>query len=476
MDGLARDWMSDAEALAWTAERDRLLRATHATLWLLDRAPDRGRFEWKIERATRDVPRLRERVVEDPLGIAVPRWQVDPAFDLAYHVRFLRAPEDGSLRALLDLAEPLVMQGFDRDRPLWELYLIEGFPRGRAALLVKWHPALEGDRGLTALGGALVERFRAPESDWVPQPVPAPSHEEQGIVAESLAALARRARSDASLLRELGVDAARFLTLLVLSGGRSGVDFGQGFASLARALRGNDAPGSPLLAERSAALRLDSFTLPLADLTRAARAARATIGDALVAGVAAGLELYHGLHGAPIEFLRISPPVDRREGGDAEAGACAALLGSLALPVPARGADAIERVREVHARVREHRRIWPRPEAISRAVSRLPTGAAAAVLGRAGCSIDFAASILAAPTSHLYVSGARVERILAFAPLAGAAAHVTAFAYDGTLAIGLGTDRAAVPDPEVLVGCVQRALADMVAEAARLAGRGRQAA
>jgi hypothetical protein len=53
---------------------------------------------------------------------------------------------------------------------------------------------------------------------------------------------------------------------------------------------------------------------------------------------------------------------------------------------------------------------------------------------------------------------------------------VTAFAYDGTLAIGLGTDRAAVPDPEVLVGCVQRALADMVAEAARLAGRGRQAA
>jgi hypothetical protein len=31
------------------------------------------------------VPRLRQRVVEDPLGVAPPRWEVDPHFDLSYH-------------------------------------------------------------------------------------------------------------------------------------------------------------------------------------------------------------------------------------------------------------------------------------------------------------------------------------------------------------------------------------------------------
>src|SRR4029078_7751993 len=62
MDVLARDWMTDAEALAWTVERDRLLRATHAALWLLDRAPDRGRFEWKVERGARQLLPVLKRV------------------------------------------------------------------------------------------------------------------------------------------------------------------------------------------------------------------------------------------------------------------------------------------------------------------------------------------------------------------------------------------------------------------------------
>jgi hypothetical protein len=180
----------------------------------------------------------------------------------------------------------------------------------------------------------------------------------------------------------------------------------------------------------------------------------------LVAGVAAGLELYHQLHGAPVAALRVSPPVDRRV-GDSRAVGYAPLLGSLELP--AASADPIERVRTVHAAVREHRLTSPQGNSLSGALARLPIGAASAVLGRAGSAVDFATSILASATSDLYVSGARVERILAFAPLAGAAAHVTAFAYDGTLAIGLGTDRAAVPDPEVLVGCVQRGLSETIA-------------
>jgi WS/DGAT/MGAT family acyltransferase len=477
MDALDRERMTDAEAVSWRAERDRLLRSTHAALWLLDRAPDRGRFEWKLERSTRDLPLLRQRVVEEPLGIATPRWEVDAAFDLAYHLRLLRAPADGSLRALLDLAEPLVMQGFDRDRSPWELYLIEGLQRGRAALFIKWHPALEGGRGLTALGGALVDRFRAPEPDWVPQPIAAPVTRTVGPLAEVVDAVGSRARSEAAWLGELGVRAATSLALLALTGPRAAVETAAWVAALPETLRGEPSrsPASPLLAERTAALRLDSFHVGLADLARAAKGARATIGDVLAAGMAAGLGLYHELHGTPLEALRMAPPLDRRGGEALLPATCAAMLGSFRFPLAS--SDPLESIRALHTSAREHRGSHPRPETLSRLLARLPSALSAALLARAGRSVDVATTVLASPTSDLYVSGARVERIVAFAPLAGAAAHLTAFAYDGGLAIGLGSDRAAIPDPEVFIRCVQRGLTDTISFASgRAAARGRQAA
>ena len=33
------------------------------------------------------VPRLRQRVVDAPFDLALPRWEDDPTFDLAFHVR-----------------------------------------------------------------------------------------------------------------------------------------------------------------------------------------------------------------------------------------------------------------------------------------------------------------------------------------------------------------------------------------------------
>ena len=88
------------------------------------------------------VPRLRQRVQSNPLSIAPPRWEVDPNFDLDFHVRWLRPAAGGSLRDVLDLAEPIAMQGFDRARPLWEVDVVEGLDEGRSALILKLHHAI----------------------------------------------------------------------------------------------------------------------------------------------------------------------------------------------------------------------------------------------------------------------------------------------------------------------------------------------
>ncbi len=97
---------------------------------MLDRSPDRERLTDSLERATRLVLRLRQRVVSNPLSIAPPRWEVDPNFDLDYHLRWTRAGGDGSLRDLLDMAQPIAMQGFDRARPLWEFTVVDDLADG----------------------------------------------------------------------------------------------------------------------------------------------------------------------------------------------------------------------------------------------------------------------------------------------------------------------------------------------------------
>ena len=110
--------MSDSDALMWGIEKDPLLRSTITAVSLFDRPPDQERLRDRVERGTRLIPRLHQRVVSAPLVASPPRWVVDPNFDLDYHLRRMRAPAPGDRRALLDLAEPIGMQSFDRARPL----------------------------------------------------------------------------------------------------------------------------------------------------------------------------------------------------------------------------------------------------------------------------------------------------------------------------------------------------------------------
>src|SRR5512143_850740 len=48
--------------------------------------------------------RFKQRVKEPLLGIGVPRWEVDPEFDLGYHVQRVSLPEPGDEAALQQLA------------------------------------------------------------------------------------------------------------------------------------------------------------------------------------------------------------------------------------------------------------------------------------------------------------------------------------------------------------------------------------
>ena len=83
------------------------------------------------------MPRYRQRIAEVPLAQARPRWVDDERFDLRYHLRHTALPEPGSEYELQVLAGRVFSHHLRRDRPLWEMWLVEGLDRGRFAILSK---------------------------------------------------------------------------------------------------------------------------------------------------------------------------------------------------------------------------------------------------------------------------------------------------------------------------------------------------
>src|SRR5262245_2779561 len=305
--------MSDSDALMWHIEKDPLLRSTITIVWWLDRPPDRDRLEDKIERATRVIPRLRQRVVSNPYSIAPPRWEVDPNFDRKFHVRWLDAPAHGGQRSVLDLAEPIAMQGFDRARPLWELYVVGGLAEGRSALVLKLHHSLSDGVGLVRMTTALVERTRdaAPTPGPLPPPPAGRGLTQPGRFLDALAHEWRRGLG--RVRRVLGgvPGAVRGLAGAPIA---SASGLGDVATSVGRLLRPATSSLSPLMRERSLSVRFDTLMVPVDRLKVAAKRVHGKLNDAFVAGVAGGLRRYHEAHGLEVDALRMSMPINVREG------------------------------------------------------------------------------------------------------------------------------------------------------------------
>jgi diacylglycerol O-acyltransferase / wax synthase len=131
-----------------------------------------------FERRLPLVPRYRQRLAFVPLGQGRPRWVDDPHLNLRYHVRSTALPSPGTEQQLQDLAGRVFSQQLDRDKPLWEVWLVEGLEGDRFAMLSKTHHALvDGISGvdiISVLFDSSPEPVAptAPGDRWLPRPIP----------------------------------------------------------------------------------------------------------------------------------------------------------------------------------------------------------------------------------------------------------------------------------------------------------------
>ena len=440
--------MSDSDALLWRVERDPLLRSTITSVAVLDGPFDRERLERGIERATRLVPRLRQRVLSSPISPSPPRWVVDPGFDLRYHVRWTTAPGGGTLREVLDMAEPLAMQSFDRARPLWEFTVVEGVEGGRSALIMKIHHSITDGVGAVKLYMHLVDLERdAPE-----QPMPeAPAPERPGILERIVDSVEHERRRQLGIARRSLESAGRLVAKPTETAAQGVANLG----SVSRLLAPAFSPLSPVMTGRSLSVRFDTLTFPTDELKAAARKAEGKLNDAFVAAVAGGLRRYHLHHGADVEALRMTMPINvRSDENDALAGNA---FVPARFPVPVAIDDPVERMRAVRALVLEQRRepSLGFSEGIAGILNRLPVWVVTDVFGRMLKGIDLVTSNVPGLPIPVYMAGAKLEAQFAFGPLAGSAMNLTLLSYLDECQIGVNVDPAAVPDVDVLLACLR---------------------
>ena len=448
--------MGATDAFSWRMERDPVLRPPVVVVAWLDRAPDWDALVARVDRISRLVPSLRQHVIDSPVPVIGPRWVYDPHFDLNWHVRRIRAPGPGTRDGVVQLARRLAMDTFDRARPLWELTLVEDLEDGGAALIVKIHHSLSDSVGGMHMLAIVADQKRRPRRLAAMPPAPPGETVDQwallthaaGLVATQLAGLARR-----------GAEAA--IPTLVRSV-RDPAGLAQDAAAMARSVYRTAGPSSgamsPQMRERATTRHLATMEVPLDVLKAAARAAGGTVNDAYLAVITGGLRKYHERHGSSAESLRAVVPVNLRVRDDTSWGNKITLQ---RLVVPAGEADPETRIRALHRVIQAARSepSLPVTGVIAGALNMLPVGYLGGVLKR----VDFLASNVTGPPAPVYLAGGKVTGLFAFGPTIGASLNTTLLSYAGTCHIGVNIDTAAVPDPNVLLACLEEGLAEVTA-------------
>lgn len=453
------------DAVMWGVETDPLLRSVITAVVFLDRKPDKKVVLQRFDEMSIRVPALRRRVVGNPVSLVPPRWE-STDFDIGYHVQFRRVAGKRDRRAVLEIAEHMSEQDFDRARPLWEAQVVDGLEDGSAAIILKIHHAITDGVGAMSMGASLFDLTEDPSQrpDQELPSLPEDDEEDADVVervVEGVDWQAKRVLGQARTVVGKGAEFVKDTVSDPVGTAKDSVDF---TASAARILTPAPTPLSPVMRGRSLGVRFESVSLPLANLKAAGKRNGGTLNDAYMTLVSGAIARYHARHGVSLEdapAVRVNMPVNLRTKGDAPTSGNRWVPARF--PLPLGPADPAARLRELHP-VLMQARTEPAleiSEPVFRLLTSLPRPAMTAVAGGMMKGTDIAATNVPGPPIPLYVAGARITELLPFAPKGGAAVNFALFTYAGQALIAVNLDTAAVYDADQFLECLHESVAEI---------------
>jgi WS/DGAT/MGAT family acyltransferase len=280
-----------------------------------------------FERRLPLVPRYRQRLAFVPLAQGRPKWVDDPHLNLRYHVRSTALPSPGSEDQLKDLAGRVFSQQLDRDKPLWEVWLVEGLEHDRFAVLSKTHHALvDGISGVDIIS-VLFDTSPAPVTPtgpgdrWLPRPLPSRAQLLGEALLERTTMPAEVARSVRAVFRgpRRIAEAAR--------------DAAVGVGAMAWA-GFNPAPASPYNASIGPHRRFTWMRASLRDMKAIKDSLGGTVNDVVLATVAGALGRHLRRRGHNTDGLELKAMVPVSVRQDLERGALGNRVAAMMAPLP----------------------------------------------------------------------------------------------------------------------------------------------
>lgn len=471
-----------------------------AGIFLLDpsTAPDRhdySRVKAELSARIPRIPVFTRRRVAAPFGAGHEQWVTDPDFSIDRHLKHVGAPAPHDLSALCDLTVSLLDEPLRHDRPLWQMYYVDGLSDGSAALILRiHHAAVDGVGGMEMLAQLFDDEPLAVDPTLSAcsvdgERVPGPAEMLIRSIPDQVLTPVRLAYRGLlvawPLVRGMAPRIAR-----LLQPGRSNIP----------EARVTEESAQPLAAERSSGhtpqtvfnrqcasprRSLALLSIPMTDVQRVKSRFNVTLNDVLLAMTSAGVADYlRGRDELPPEPLRVVSPVNIRDEA-AEEGAGNHFT-FMMIAIPSDIADPVEHLLVISGVAKKNK-----PQRIT--TSRTRRKATGEIVGGVNRMIDavpggswhmlahllhtplFAAlptvanymvSDIPGPEQRLYLAGAEVThlygRSMAGVPI-GLLIHCISYA--DSLDFGFTALAELVPDPERIAEGVQRRFGLLLAAA-----------
>jgi diacylglycerol O-acyltransferase len=411
---------------------------------------------------------FRRRLVRIPFDIAHPYWADVDDIDTDYHVQHARAASPGGARELADVISTIAGTGLDHDRPLWQVWFVDGLEGERVAYVAKVHHSLaDGLSSARLLGEIAADRAdttpMSPNPDLLGEPVP------------GRLTMFRRGVHD---LVRMTVELPR----LLLRTWR-----------WARALRKRTRAGEPRAAKPFAGphTRFDRPLTPnrifvyetfdLAEIKDVAKAFDATVTDVVMALASGALRTYLSRHGElPERSLTAAIPVSVRKPEDERA--WGNRIATWYVPLATDVADPVDRMHtiirgmraaraELDATDPELQHSWAEYWRVFRLVTFVLPRLARPFVRRP--SYNVIVSTVPGPPRPLFRHGAQIEHVISMGPLVeGIGINFTGWSYAGEMTIAVMACPEHAPDLRDVAADLRASLAGLEAAATCRAGTG----
>jgi len=412
----------------------------------------------RVSAAISMVPRYRQQVREVPLRISRPIWVDDEDFDLEYHVRRTSVARPGRREQLDELAARLFSRPLDHDRPLWEMYLIEGLENGGVALVTKTHQAMIDGLGAVDIEQVILDReagaFAKDAQEWNPRSEPSAIEMVSTALAENLTTPGLAwdvVRSNFTDLSSIGNALGSRVWEIATTAVR-----------MARTVH-----PTPLNVEIGPQRRFATADYRLDSLKDIRRAFGVTVNDVALAVIAGALRSWLMTRGAPVTGsaqVRAMVPISTRNDDPDTRNNVSAFLVDLPVGEP----DPIVRLRRIAfelARLKDVGQLLGADAIISAAGFGPPTLHALGARLSANLTkrvYNLVITNAPGPQHALYLGDALMMASYPFVPLTQNQALGVGFtSYDGGIFLALTADRDAMPDLDELMSCLADSLAEL---------------